>query len=177
MQLWASRLVNVNIHSIRRRETGRKRQGKKHRKNKGHGKYSKAHAWALTKCKWKRKAPHQHIAIKGNPQDTCKLFSKTGFFSLPTATSPLQLLLYTFLFLLWFFAKYCFIAPCSLHFSPPYLSPFFPFTAVSWSIWVQLPYYHKRETVCHCKGSEVEKRYCLCAHPSLVEGAYSPGCP
>lgn len=75
----------MHIHSVR--ETGRKRRerGGKYRKNKGNGKYSKAHAWVLTKCKWKRKAPHQHIAIKGSSQITCKLFSKTVFllFSLP----------------------------------------------------------------------------------------------
>lgn len=77
MQLRASRLVNVNIHSIRQRERRGEEEGEgKHRKNKGRGKYSKAHAWFLTNCKWKRKSPHQHIAIKGSSQDTCKLFSK-----------------------------------------------------------------------------------------------------
>lgn len=50
-------------------------------KNKEHGKYSKAHAWALTKCKWKRKSLHQHTTIKGSLQVTCKLFSQAHFFS------------------------------------------------------------------------------------------------
>lgn len=114
MQLGASSLVNVSIHSIwqRGREgaTGRKKERRgKHRKNKGHGKYSKAHAWVLTKCKWKRKSPHQHIAIKGSSQDTC--FSKTVFFSL----SPSLLLLSCF----------CLSFPLSavlLH-PPPFLHP------------------------------------------------------
>lgn len=179
MQLWASSLVNVNIHNIRHTERRGEKEGeggKKRRKNKGHGKYSKAHAWVLTKCKWKRKSPHQHIAIKRLTRHMQALFQDSVFLFAPFPASPFQLFLSSLCL------SFDFLHSTVLLHPHPSLSVFFFFSG--WSIehlWVQRPYYHKRETVCHCEGPEVERTVCLCvsvcAHPSWVEATYSPGCP
>lgn len=134
MRLWASSLVNVSVHGRKRERRGEwEGDGKIEKKNKQHGKYSKAHAWVLTKCKWKGKSPHQHTATQGGSQDAFTLFS-------PPLSSPFHHL----------------IAP---PLPPPCIilnvSFFFPVVGSIEDLCEQLPYYHKRETV--CQGPEVER--------------------
>lgn len=155
----------MHIHSVR--ETGRKRRerGEKYRKNKGNGKYSKAHAWVLTKCKWKRKAPHQHIAIKGSSQITCELFSKTVFllFSLcPFPCFSFQLFLsFTPLSVFWFLTR-----------SPTSFGPVFVLRCRCWKHWKALSY-HKGETVRRCDRPEGDRKgatFCV----SVLSRYYAP---
>lgn len=154
MRLWASSLVNVSVHGRKRERRGEwEGDGKIEKKNKQHGKYSKAHAWVLTKCKWKGKSPHQHTATQGGSQDAFTLFSpplSSPFHHLiaPPLPPPCIILNVSFFFFQWLVALKTFVSNCLITTRGK-----------------------------QCVRALKSRDPVLCAHPSWAEAVYSPGFP
>lgn len=168
MQIRASSLVNQNIRDIRRRAGW---------KNKEHENIQKhmPGVWPSVSGKEKTESATtktHKIDTRSFPQGDFPLFlkKKKKFFKL----SLLQLHDLIFFFFLLrsdlFLSLLSFSHPSSLKF-------FFPLFFLTW-LWICLPFYHKRETMCYCAALRWGKEECLFvgSHPCAGEAACSPGC-